>query len=155
MKRKLIQLGALTVALLLTACGKTVNSPQGFRLPGGDVEAGRVAFAKAGCTQCHTVAGDALTALTKKRKMDIKLGGNVTEVETYAELVTSIIYPQHAISASGAETYKDDQGRTLMPDLSEKMTVRELVDITTYLQSHYNVVVPSYPDYPFAGNYYP
>jgi len=148
-------IGGLLAALLLVACVKTIHSPQGFRLPDGDVEAGQKAFVSVGCIRCHTVAGEELPTLVSEREMEVELGGRVAQVETYAELVTSIIYPQHAIKASAVGKHQDEQGRSLMPDLTENMTVRQMIDIAEYLQSHYTLEVPAYPEYPFSGSYYP
>lgn len=155
MNKRLIQMFGLLAALLLAACGKNVHSPQGFRLPDGDVDAGRAAFARVGCIQCHSVAGEDGPSLAQPRTIEVKLGGKVREVETYAQLVTSIIYPTHAIKDGDDPAFKDESGNSLMPDLTADMTVRELIDIAAYLQSHYEVVVPVYPEYPFTGSYYP
>ncbi|MBK1879606.1 c-type cytochrome [Pelagicoccus mobilis] len=155
MNRNRSQTVVLCAVLLLAACTKTVNSPHGFRLPPGNVDQGRVAFVELGCTQCHTVAADKLDRPGGEPLMTVKLGGGVTDVETYAELVTSIIYPSHAIKEGDSAKFKDEQGQTLMPDLTKAMTVRQMIDVTEYLQSHYTVVTPPYPDYPFAGSYYP
>ncbi len=37
-----------------------------------------------------------------------------------------------------------------MPDLTRQMTTRQLIDLVTYLEDKYRVVLPDYPT-----NYYP
>lgn len=152
MKKRYSQISGLLALFLLAGCGSQVNSPQGFRLPAGDPEAGRNAFVSVGCIQCHTVTDEALPELKTPREIEVQLGGEVRRVKTYAQLVTSIIYPSHSIKDKHVANNQDASGNSLMPDLTTDITVRQLVDITQYLQPHYNVVLPTYPQDQF---YYP
>ncbi|MDQ8182638.1 c-type cytochrome [Pelagicoccus sp. SDUM812005] len=146
MNNRFSQAAALLALFLMTACGSQVNSPQGFRLPKGDPDAGRQAFVAVGCMQCHTVFKDSLPEPEMPRALTVQLGGEVPRVKTYAQLVTSIIYPSHATTDSNAVS------QSPMPDLTENLTVRQLVDITQYLQPKYKVVLP---DYSHDGMYHP
>lgn len=144
MKKRYSQTIGLLALLFLAGCGQKVDSPQGFQLPRGDPDAGREAFVAVGCTQCHSVKGESFPELASPPTMDVQLGGDVRRVKTYAQLVTSIIYPSQSIKDSHGTDTQDSEGNSLMPDLTANLTVRQLIDITQYLQLHYNLVLPDY-----------
>jgi hypothetical protein len=78
----------------------------------------------------------------------VVLGGEVFEIRTDGYLVTSIINPSHEL-ASGypKERVTTPSGESRMPDFSDVMTVREVIDLVAFLQSRYTVVSP--PQAPF------
>lgn len=137
------------LVLLLTGCA------QEFALPEGDAAAGRDAFVSLGCNACHTVGDIERADSDIEPPIDKRLGGEVTRVRTYQDLVTSIINPTHRVSASYRERrfaeLVDEQGESRMPIYNDIMTVQQLVDIVTFLRPHYQVAVPR-RDYPL---YYP
>lgn len=129
------------------------KSPLGFRLPEGSIWKGKTAFVDLGCIQCHSVVGEALMPeVAEPRKTHVVLGGEITRVKTYGQLVTSIINPSHVISAKPNEKYTDSEGNSLMPDFSKAMTVRQMIDIAEFLQARYKVVIPepAYGDYGYG-----
>lgn len=143
----------LVVVLLIVGCPMSEKSPLGFRLPEGSIWKGKTAFVDLGCIQCHSVVDeDLMPELTTPRKVHVVLGGEVTRVKTYGQLVTSIINPSHVISAKPQSEYTDSEGKSLMPDFSEAMTVRQMIDIAEFLQARYEVVIPehAYSDYGFG-----
>lgn len=136
----------LLATTLFTGCPMGENSTKGFRLPEGSIADGKAAFTDLGCFQCHSVVNvDLASSSGKSREIHVVLGGEVTRVKTYAQLVTSIINPSHVISRQNREKYTDANGKSMMPDFSEKMTVRQMIDIAEFLQAHYEVVIPDYP----------
>ncbi len=135
----------------LTACDQdTRMSQKGFRLPDGDAEAGREAFLYMQCHQCHTIAGEQLPGIPGQEPPYVELGGKVTQVKTYGQLVTAIINPSHKLAAGYAEAVVSDDGESRMYVYNDHMTVKELTDIVMFLQPYYDVVVPNfrYPVYP-------
>ena len=92
-------LAGLIVSLgLLHGCGGYgEKSSSGFRLPDGDAAAGRQAFTDLHCNACHDVKGQDIK-FEGTRKITVVLGGDVSRVKTYGELVTSIINPSHKIA---------------------------------------------------------
>ena len=79
----------------------------------------------------------------------LELGGPTTMVRSYADLTTSIINPNHAIS----ERYRDQEllRNTQIPLESpmprpslDTMTVRQLIDIVAFLDSKYEIMVEDY-----------
>ena len=136
---------AAGIAVLLSGCE---GEGRGFSLPPGDADQGRATFIALGCPDCHRVIGEGELA-TPAGDLQVDLGGRVTRVKTYGDLVTSIINPSHRISASGAGT-TDADGNSTMRRYNDVMTVQQLVDVVTFLQEKYEVYVPQtqFPTYP-------
>ena len=143
--KKLISIGAVAVmALSLGACDEDkMMSERGFRLPDGDANAGRDTFIYMQCNQCHTVKGEDLPPIPGSEPY-VELGGTVTHVRTYGELVTSIINPSHKLATGYAEEQVSEDGVSNMYIYNEYMTVQELTDLVRFLQPHYDVEPPRY-----------
>ena len=125
------------------ACGGR-QSASGFRLPAnGDPDRGRAAFVELECHRCHSVKGADLPAPSAPAETMLALGGRVHEVRTDGYLVTSIIHPSHRkrYPASVRPDLAD------MPDYTEAVTVRQLVDLVAFLQAHYEVLPPAVTTY--------
>ena len=144
MIRKLSGLLSLSFVLFFVGCTRTEHSPAGFRLPDGDASKGRVAFVYMQCHQCHTVDGEEFPELPFSDPPYVELGGPVSKIKTYAELVTAIINPSHELADGYAEDLVSENGESNMYNYNEHMTVQELTDIVVFLQTHYNVVTPKY-----------
>lgn len=143
---KIRMLAVIALSLGVVACTSGRQSAAGFRLPeNGDVERGKVAFATHECHTCHTVSGGGVPAPSTPDLMTVRLGGEVTEIRTDGYLVTSIIHPSHKIRATNREV-GTIEGESRMPDYTATMTVRDLVDITSFLQSRYRLApLPIHP----------
>ena len=129
----------------------SMDEAAGFRLPSGDAEAGKAAFRELQCMSCHSVAGsEEFPVVDESGKMHVVLGGEVRLRKTYGELVTGVIHPMESISPAYRKELMGKTGVTLMPDLTRQMTTRQMIDIVTWLQEQYQVVLPEYP-----SNYYP
>ena len=141
----------LLVLLFPVGCTPSKESAAGFRLPEGNVEQGKLAFVELDCVRCHTIAGmeDAFTYVSP-RGIEVVLGGETTRVKTYGQLVTSVIYPDHIILPKYRGDYTDRDGNSEMADLTEEMTAKQLIDLVTFLESTYKVVLP---DYAYEGIY--
>ncbi|MBL8201652.1 MAG: c-type cytochrome [Chromatiales bacterium] len=140
-------------AALLSACGTGPKSAAGFRLPDGDAAAGRQAFVDLQCYACHQVEGvDARFEGTPAAA--VKLGGEVSLVKSYGQLVTSIINPSHRIAPGYPRDVVAPEGESLMEvgKVNDVMTVQQLTDLVAFLQSVYQVVPPQ--AYPY-GYVYP
>jgi len=121
----------------------------GFPVDQGDIAAGRRAFIDHRCHQCHSIAGESMPPLAGADRPILELGGPTTMVRSYADLTTSIINPNHAIS----ERYRDQQLllKTEIPVESpmptpnlNTMSVRQLIDIVAFLDSKYQLTVEDY-----------
>ena len=132
-----------TAALLASGCSYTPTF--GFPIEEGDIDAGRQAFIDHRCHQCHSVAGVSLPALAGASNVMLELGGETAYVRSYAELVTSVINPNHELS----ERYREQQllERGVLPIESpmpmphiDTMTVRQMIDLVVFLDSRYVLV---------------
>ncbi len=144
MLREMLGLLSITFFLLATGCTRTASSPAGFRLPDGDAANGRMAFLYMQCHQCHTVAGEEFPEIPHADPPYVELGGTVSKVKTYGELVTAIINPSHELAAGYAAEIVSENGESNMYNYNGYMTVQELTDLVVFLQPHYNVVTPKY-----------
>jgi hypothetical protein len=132
----------------VTVAGCANSAIFGFPANEGDVVAGRQAFIDHRCHQCHSIAEERLPPLAGAARPILELGGPTTIVRSYADLTTSIINPNHAIS----ERYRDQallrteiplESPMPMPSL-DTMSVRQLIDIVAFLDSKYQLLVEDY-----------
>ena len=134
---------SVPIVLLLCmgiGCDPGPHSSTGFRLPpSGETERGRLAFVAHDCYGCHVVAGENLPRDAKLASTLVLLGGAVPRQTTDGYLVTSIIYPSHAVTRRAIAELGVANIKSRMPDYTEKMTVRELTDIVAFLQTKYTV----------------
>ena len=144
LKGLLVVLGS--TALLAGCAGATLF---GFPADQGDIAAGRQAFIDHRCHQCHSIAGETMPPLAGADRPILELGGPTSIVRSYADLTTSIINPNHAIS----ERYRDQQlllnteipleSPMPRPNLNT-MSVRQLIDIVAFLDSKYQLLIEDY-----------
>lgn len=132
----------LVIAFLLSLVG---CSQKEFNLPPGDAEAGRATFVLLQCNDCHSVEG---VEYVGGGDIDVRLGGKTTKVKSYADLVTSVINPSHKLSRGQDPSTVSSEGESTMRDYNEVMTVQELVNLVTFLQSKYEIWVPEHYTYP-------
>ncbi len=137
--------GAALAILSLSAC-----DTHEFVLPPGDAEAGQATFVELGCNNCHSVTDKVEHAPAEGNPIHVELGGTVTRIKTYPDLVTSIINPSHKLSRGANAMTVTEEGESKMPVYNDVMTVQQLVDLTTFLEQTYQVWVPPYNVY-----YYP
>ena len=153
MKRSLTLL-LLVTSILLGACNQETIANRGFSLPEGDIEQGKLVFMSLGCVACHSVANSDLSAEDWSpdgfREIEVQLGGAKASVQTYGDLVTSIINPSHRF----AKNYPLDEitvnGESMMLNYNSVMHVEDLVNVVTFLKSKYTlreVPLANYPIY--------
>ena len=129
-------------ALSLAACDAGPKSSMGFRLPDGDIEKGKAAFVELKCHLCHTVAGVELSPPEVVPPVIVNLGGQVRNVKTYGELVTSIINPSHRLAKGYKKELISVDGKSRMTDYTEVMTIRQMINLVAFLQSQYEIILP-------------
>ena len=122
----------------LAACGGA-KSARGFRLPDGDVQAGKATFVTLQCHACHSVVGTELPDHEARSETLVALGGEVRRVKTYGQLVTAIIHPTHSLAPGYAPQDVSKDGKSTMPNFNETMTVQQLIDMVTFLQAQYRI----------------
>ena len=134
-------LAPLFLTVFLSGCDFGPNSGRGFSLPEGDIDRGRSTFVELQCNACHSVDTIERLAATEYPTLNVRLGGPVTAIKTYGDLVTSIINPSHKITRSyGAQKVETVDGQSKMKNYNDVMTVQQLVDLVTFLENNYTVI---------------
>jgi len=137
----------LMVLGLFVACDRPAKSGKGFVFPEGDIARGKTAFVELKCYSCHRVdQSEAIPPPLVEPNLVILLGGEVTKVRTYGDLVTSVIHPSYSISDQVTGPREWEMKKSPMPVLNDTMTVQQMLDIVTYLQPHYRELKPLYHD---------
>jgi hypothetical protein len=109
--------------------------PPGWRFawPDGDAGKGREAFVKLECYQCHEVQGESFPPVapdpTRRGPALTGMGGH-HPAEYFAE---SILNPNAVIVDGAGHTGPD--GRSIMPDYRDSLTLAETIDLVAYLRS--------------------
>lgn len=136
-----VVLGLIGLAVVIGAgCEVGPRSGRGLRLPEGDIEQGAAAFRALGCERCHDVVGVSPAAGGERADTILTLGGEVTRVYSYGELVTSIVNPSHRISRRYPEEETTvAEGVSRMENFNDRMTVAQLIDLVAFLQSKYEL----------------
>lgn len=145
------QATGIAFLVLLAACDPGPGPSHGFVLPEGDAEAGEAAFVRLHCNDCHAVQGrDDLRENIVPIKT-VTVGGRKTQIDTYGELVTSVINPSHEISHRYLDEIVEKDGMSTMRNYNDVMTVSELINLVAFLQAQYELqpyVGPSYQSQP-------
>ncbi|NNL16019.1 MAG: cytochrome C [Flavobacteriaceae bacterium] len=130
--------------LLLNSCNKQAR---GFALPKGDIEKGNETYKRLSCNECHEISD--IEWIGGSDSIKIYLGGEVSGIKSYGDLVTSIINPSHKISQSYKKKFTNEEGLSKMKNYNQAMTVEELINLVTFLQSEYQVRTPPTYSYPY------
>ena len=127
--------------IMLSGCDRGPKSGHGFRLPDGDINRGQVVFVEFECNACHSVGTiEQLTAASSENSISVKLGGKVTSIQTYGQLVTSIVNPSHRlVGRYPKEQVSTADGESLMQNYNDEMTVNQLIHLVAFLQSNYEL----------------
>tara|TARA_R110000850_G_scaffold73969_4_gene162216 strand:- start:496 stop:894 length:399 start_codon:yes stop_codon:yes gene_type:complete len=120
----------------------------GFVLPGGEAEAGQIAFVSLNCVQCHTVAGLDFEEPKGKRRLDLELAAEVRFVKRYEDLIVAIMNPQHVVTSQYksvlSKAQRDGEIKSFMPDLTNDMSARQLMDLVSFLDQIYSAQLDGY-----------
>jgi len=137
----------ITAALSMAAgCATPPKSGKGFTLPEGDAQAGKANYVSLQCNACHTI--DGVDQMGEEPERSIALGGEVTRIETYGELVTSIINPSHRLAKGYPVDAVSVNGKSKMRNYNDAMTVTQLTDLVAFLQSKYKLLEYELTEYP-------
>jgi mono/diheme cytochrome c family protein len=134
--------GVIILSIIVTACDTGPKSAAGFRLPDGNADVGKQLFVQLECNSCHTISDLELAAPAEEGPVSVKLGGRISRVKNYGQLVSSIINPSHKIVRRYPKEKVSVDGESLMPIYNETMTVQELIDLVAFLQAQYQVTIP-------------
>jgi hypothetical protein len=132
------------VCFLLMNCA---GESRGFALPEGNADAGKSTFVVMACNQCHSVGDIEWKGVSTQNTIHVPLGGGISKLKTYGELVTSIINPSHKIERKYLKPPYASEGESNMLRFNDFMTVQDLVDLVTFLQGEYQLNRPKDIDY--------
>lgn len=149
MRARIAMLSLLTFIVVAGCDNRDAMSGKGFSLPDGDPLVGAEVFLYMQCNQCHTIRGEELPPIPMANPPYVELGGFVSRVKTYSELITAIINPSHKLASGYAKHMVSENDESKMHTYNEYMTVQELIDLVMYLQAHYDVVPPAYTHRPY------
>ena len=134
----------------LISCDLGPQSPKGFSLPDGNSEDGKLVFLKYQCLVCHHINDvEPPSDLNDNPNISVHLGGKSTKVKTYADLLTSVINPSHKLAIGYKLNNIEADGVSKMSIYNDVMTVTELVNLVTFLQSRYELIPYQRTDYQF------
>ena len=110
-----------------------MHHPKGwqFTMPKGDATKGREVFEKFGCYVCHEIRGEKFPAAAPPGSVlgpELSQMGPLHPLEYFTE---SVINP----SAHAAKKHRGPDGKSTMPAHNDRMTVEELIDLSTYIAS--------------------
>ena len=126
---------------MLSACDGGLKSGRGFTLPDGEADRGRAMFVELECNACHAIGDvEQLATGSEEDRISVKLGGKVGSIQTYGQLVTSIINPSHRLVLRyPANQVSTENRESLMRVYNDVMTVSQLIDLVAFLQSNYEL----------------
>jgi Cu/Ag efflux protein CusF len=110
-----------------------MHHPKGwqFTMPKGDAAKGREAFEKFACYVCHEIRGEKFPAAAPPGGAlgpELSQMGPLHPLEYFTE---SIVNP----SAHAARKHRGPDGKSTMPAHNDRMTVQELIDLSSYIAS--------------------
>ena len=149
--RATIVVFAVSVLVCVVGCSSGPKSSKGFSLPDGDAERGKAEFVAHRCFDCHSVAGVELPDRPASDQVVVALGGKVSQIKTYGELVTSIINPSHRFAKGYTPGEVAVEGESKMTNYNDVMTVSQLIDLVAFLQAHYEIREYEPTHYPLYG----
>ncbi len=139
----------VTLLAAVVGCESSgLKSSRGFTLPDGRPDVGQAKFVELKCHACHTISGTELPAIEGQSKQLIALGGEVGRIQTYGELVTSIINPSHRLASGFSKETVGAEGESKMTNYNEVLTIQQLIDLVAFLQSRYKLEPYKPTDYP-------
>ena len=101
-------------------------------IPIGDAQAGREAFIALSCTSCHAVEGDS-ELKEPVAAVPVPVLGPASAKRSPGKIASAIVSPSHVVSKEVASKTEGDLSP--MADLTEAMTVRQLVDLVAFVRS--------------------
>jgi mono/diheme cytochrome c family protein len=131
-----------TALATLLCCAPPEKSAVGFRLPDGDAARGKETFVELKCNACHVVRGEDLPAPVAEPPVPVALGGTVNYQPTDGRFVTSIINPSHKLAPGFPKELIKSGNESRMPDYSDVLTVRQLIDLVAFLHTKYEYATP-------------
>ncbi|MDX1409305.1 MAG: c-type cytochrome [Saprospiraceae bacterium] len=147
--RNLLGAGLLGALAVVGTIGSGCNNKvHGFVLPEGEALLGEMVFIDMHCNQCHSIADIDWAGSEENGDVHVKLGGEVTRIKSYGQLLTSVVHPSHKIASGYKDIGVNRFGQSKMKNYNDIMSVQQLIDLVTYLQDQYELKTTSHKYYP-------
>jgi mono/diheme cytochrome c family protein len=104
-----------------------------FQVPPGNATAGREAFVALRCHSCHTVTGESFPPVQPAELSPAPDLAGMGAAHPAAYLAESILNP-NAVIVTGPG-YVGSDGLSIMPDYSDFLSVRQLLDLVAYVHN--------------------
>lgn len=135
----------LVAVLILASCDRHEKGAHGdhampkdwkFALAGGDAAAGRELFLELECFKCHEVEGEKFPGIAAEQQ---GVGPELSQMagsHTLEFFFESIVNPDAVIDDEAKEKgHVGPDGRSRMPSFAEVLTVKQVSDLASYLDS--------------------
>jgi mono/diheme cytochrome c family protein len=137
-----------TAICAATLAGCAPNAGLLVRFPIGNVDRGREAFVALECHACHRVDGVQIPPHPSPSSISVLLGGHTTRIESYGDIVTSIVNPSHRLARSyRVSAASGGESPMAAAFLNDVTTVQQLVDLAAFLRTEYDYVPAPPPPY--------
>jgi mono/diheme cytochrome c family protein len=137
MTRCLVAFALLAGIAWSGACSR--RAPEGS--VGGSIDAGRQAFVRLGCYNCHDVSGGGVPAPTVVPA--VQLGGRTLVPPSKSKLESDIELPSSHFAVGYPQSQIMTGDRSKMPDYSKVLTKQQVADLVAFLDSRYKLGLPS------------
>jgi sulfur-oxidizing protein SoxX len=131
---------AVSLSVIVLSSCDYITERRGFSLPEGNLKSGEVVFTTLKCNSCHSLPTIEQLPDVNGHEISVKLGGDVTRIKTYEELVTAIINPSHRITQPTMPQNLDADNQSAMRNYNDIMTVSQLIDLVSFLQTQYTLL---------------
>lgn len=127
---------------------KDASKTEGFRFRGGNPEDGQKAFTTLNCMGCHSVRSVNVQRPSEKGWIDLELASELRFVKSYEDIILAITNPRHVMNEQYRAILTDAELQggidPLMPDLTDDMSAKQLMDLTAFLHQVYTRELPGY-----------
>ena len=130
----------------ITACNRE-QPVEVFIPPVGDSLKGKAVFVDFGCYGCHNIPNVDLPEREVEPPVVHMLSGRMHKVKNYGDLMTAVIYPNHASSGKlqgVAKAAGENPADLQMPDFTSAMTVSQMIDLLAFLDEQYSKNLSQY-----------
>jgi len=135
-----VKIALVTFSCLILAGLFADEDKRSLIVPKGDASVGLTTFIDKGCYKCHLTGDVKLPKLEVEPKLSIQLGGNERSNWTRDRFAEAIMNPNHAVAPEYhlAKIISGDKfgaENSPMLDFNDVLTLKDLINLTTFLDS--------------------
>jgi cbb3-type cytochrome oxidase cytochrome c subunit len=105
-----------------------------FNIPEGDADAGRKVYIGMECYTCHRIAGEKFPEVRPEER---KPGPDLTGMGAHhpRDYFAEAVLNPNAVILTDEPGYLGKDGLSIMPDYNDTLTIKQWIDLATYLKS--------------------